>query len=168
MKTTRCNKVVAAKVTPVKSTKKKTKSSAAAAATTDTSAKLSIKIVPIQARGYNTKAKISKAHLTTMKKLNAYEFDWIDAGDTNVEIMKYSNADKIDRTQEIKVSFLANQFKPCDIRVACAALIGKVGISAQAAFFLLPAHKLKVVESYLQLVFDERTMMADNQKKTFR
>jgi hypothetical protein len=79
--------------------------------------------------------------------------------------MKYSNADKIDQTQESKVSFLANPFKPCDIRVAFAALIGKVGISAQAAFFPLPTHKLKLVESFLQLVFDERSMVVDNQKK---
>ena len=96
MKTTQSNKDVATKVTPVKSAKIKTRSSAAAAATIDTSAKLSIKIVSIKARNSNTKAKISKTHLTTMKKLNAYKFDWIDARATNVGIKKYSNADKID------------------------------------------------------------------------
>ena len=82
--------------------------------------------------------------------------------------MKYSNADKVDWTQESKVGFLDNQFTPCDIRVAFAALIGKVGISAQAAFFPLPTHKLKLVESFPQLVFDKRSMMVDDQKKTFR
>ena len=152
----------------MKSTKKKIKSSAAAAATTNTSAKLSIENVSIQARVSNKKAKISKTHLTTIKKLNTYKFDWIDARATNVEIMKYSNADKIDQTQESKVSFLDNQFKPCDIRVVFAALIGKFGISAQAVFFPLLTHKIKLVESFLQLVFDERSMMVDNQKKNIQ
>jgi hypothetical protein len=46
-----------------------------------------------------------------MKKLNAYKFDWIDANATNVENMKYSNADKINQTQESTLIFLDNQFK---------------------------------------------------------
>jgi hypothetical protein len=37
------------------------------------------------------------------------------------------------------ITFLASQFKPLDIKVAFAALIGKVGGSAQTAFYLLPS-----------------------------
>ena len=86
LKTLGSNEAVATKVTPVKSTKIKTKSSDAAAATTNTSVKSLIKLVSIQARNSNTKAKNSKTHFTTMKKVNAYVFDWIDVRATNVEI----------------------------------------------------------------------------------
>jgi hypothetical protein len=39
------------------------------------------------------------------------------------------------------ITFLANQFKPVDIKVAFAVLIGKVGGSALAAFYSLPSQR---------------------------
>jgi hypothetical protein len=45
--------------------------------------------------------------------------------------MKYPKANSIEQTQESMIIFLASQFKPVDIKVAFAALIGKVGSSAQ-------------------------------------
>jgi hypothetical protein len=44
--------------------------------------------------------------------------------------MKYQQANNIEQTQESMITFLASQFKPVDIKVAFAALIGKVGGSA--------------------------------------
>jgi hypothetical protein len=66
------------------------------------------------------------------------------------------------------ITFLANQFKPVDIEVAFAALIGKVASSALTAFDPLPSQRAKLVESFLELVFNEKSMLVDNVKKPFR
>jgi hypothetical protein len=66
------------------------------------------------------------------------------------------------------ITILASQFKPVDIKVAFAVLIGKVGGSAQTAFYLLPSQIAKLVESFLQLVFNEKSMLVDTVKKPFR
>jgi hypothetical protein len=60
------------------------------------------------------------------------------------------------------------QFKPADIKVAFAALIGEVGGSAQTAFYPLSSQRAKLVESILQLVFNEKSMLVDTVKKWFR
>jgi hypothetical protein len=65
------------------------------------------------------------------------------------------------------ITFLASQFKPLNIKVAFAALIGKVGASAQTVFYLLPSQRAKLVESFLELVFNEKSMLVDTVKKPF-
>ncbi len=61
-----------------------------------------------------------------------------------------------------------SQFKPVDIEVAFAALIGKVGSSAQIAFYPLPSQRAKLVESFLELIFNEKSMLVNTVKKWFR
>jgi hypothetical protein len=85
-----------------------------------------------------------------------------------LETMKYQKANNIEQTQESMITFLANQFKPVDIKVAFAALIGKVGNSALTAFYPLPFQRAKLVESFLELVFNEKSMLVDTVKKPFR
>jgi hypothetical protein len=65
------------------------------------------------------------------------------------------------------IPFLANQFKPVDIKVAFAALIGKVGGSALTVY-PLPSQRAKLVESFLELVLNEKPMLVDTVKKLFR
>jgi hypothetical protein len=66
------------------------------------------------------------------------------------------------------ITFLVSQFKPLDIKVAFDSLIGKGGGSAQAAFYTLPFQRAKLVESFLELVFNEKSMLVDTVKKPFR
>jgi hypothetical protein len=61
-----------------------------------------------------------------------------------------------------------SQFKPLDIKEAFAALIGKVAGSSQTAFYPLPSQRAKLVEIFLELVFNEKSMMVDTVKKLFR
>jgi hypothetical protein len=75
--------------------------------------------------------------------------------------MKYQKAYNIERTQESMITFFANQFKPDDIEVASTALIGKVGGSALTAFYTLPSQRAKLVESVLELVLNEKSMLVD-------
>ncbi len=66
------------------------------------------------------------------------------------------------------INFLASQFKSFDIKVAFAVLIGKVGGCAQTALCLLPSQRAKLLESFLELVFNEKPMLVDTVKKLFR
>jgi hypothetical protein len=63
---------------------------------------------------------------------------------------------------------LASQFKPVDIKVAFSVLIGKVGGSAHTAFYPLPSQRAKVSESFLELVFKEKSMLVETATKQFR
>jgi hypothetical protein len=104
----------------------------------------------------------------TLDKLNACTIDWTDYRVTMLETMKYQRANNIEQTQESMITFLANQFKLVDIKVAFAALIGKVDGSALTAYYLLPSQRAKLVESFLELVFNEKSMLVDTVKKPFR
>ncbi len=66
------------------------------------------------------------------------------------------------------ITFLENQFKPVEVKVAFTALIGKVGGSALTAFYLLLSQRAILVESFLELVFNEKSMLVDTVKKPFR
>jgi hypothetical protein len=104
----------------------------------------------------------------TLDKFNAYTIDWTDSRVTTLETMNYQKANNIEQTQESMINFLANQFKPVDIKVAFTALIGKVGGSALTAFYPLPSQRAKLVESFFELVFNEKSMLVDTVKKPFR
>ena len=101
-------------------------------------------------------------------KLNAYAIDWTDSRVTMLKTIKYPKSNNIEWTQESMITFLASQFKPVDIKVAFTVLIGKVGGSAQTAFYMLPSQRAKLVESFLELVFNEKSMLVDTVKKPFR
>ncbi len=64
--------------------------------------------------------------------------------------------------------FFGKSIQPVDIKVAFDALIGKVGGSAPTAFYPLPSQRAKLVESFLELVFNEESMLVDTVKKPFR
>ncbi len=66
------------------------------------------------------------------------------------------------------ITFLASQFEPLDFKVAFTALIGKVGGSAPTAFYPSQSQRAKLVESFLELVFNEKSMSVHTVKKPFR
>ncbi len=82
--------------------------------------------------------------------------------------MKYQKANNVENPQESMITFLESHFKLVDFKVAFAVLIGKVGGSAQTAFYLLPSQRAKLVESFLELVLYEKSMLVDTVKKPFR
>ena len=80
---------------------------------------------------------------------------------TTSEAMKYPHLTKIKQTQQNILNFLANQFRPCGIKIAFAALIDKLHGCTQNAFYPLPSQKMKLIESFLELVHDENSMMVN-------
>ncbi len=93
-------------------------------------------------------------------KLNAYKIDWTDKNIPTAEAKKFSHFSKIKQTQQDILFFLANQFKPCDIKIAFA-LIGKLRGCTHKAFYPLPSQKVKPIESFLELVHDENSMIVN-------
>jgi hypothetical protein len=162
--------------------KTKTQSSAAGATTkgsvvkpstkptqneTATNTKLQKKQTQTKGSAAAISIKVSGEKLT-FDKLNAYAIDWTDSRITTLESMKYQKANNGEQIQESMITFLANQFKPVDIKVAFAALIGKVGSSALTVFYPLPSQKAKLLESCLEVVFNKKFSFVDTMKKPFR
>jgi hypothetical protein len=103
-----------------------------------------------------------------MDKLKAYAINWTDSRVTILETMKYQKANNIEQTQESMITFLASHFKPVDIKVAFGVFIGKVGGNAPTAFYPLPSQRAKLVESFLELVFNEKSMLVDTVNELFK
>jgi hypothetical protein len=165
---------------PMKKTK--TQLSAAGAVTKGSIVKSSTKLIQNETA---TKMKLQKKQMQTkgsaaaistkvsseklmLDKLNAYAIDWTDSRVMALETMKYQKANNVEQTQQSMITFLANQFKPVDIKVAFATLIGKVDNSALTAFHPLPSQRAKLFENCLELVFNEKSMLADTVKKPVR
>ena len=107
---------------------------------------------------YDSQPKRELKSEPASNKLHAYEIDWVDIKITTTEDMKYPNFTKIEQTQQSILNFGGNQFKQCDIKFAFTALIGKIH---EAAFNPLPSQKVKLIESFLELVYDENSMMVN-------
>jgi hypothetical protein len=125
---------------------------------TDTKTKLQKKQKQMKGSAAAISTKVSGEKLT-LGKLNAYAIDWTDSIVTTLEPMKYSKSNNIEQTQQSMITILASSFKLVDIKVDFAALIDKVGSSAQTAFSLLPSQRAKLVESFLKLVFNRITLI---------
>ena len=94
-------------------------------------------------------------------KLNLYEIDWTNKNITTAEAKKYPQFARIKSTQEAILFFLANQFKPSDIRNAFAALIAKHRGCTHHSFYPLPSQKVKLINSFLELVHDENSIIVN-------
>ena len=71
-------------------------------------------------------------------------------------------------TQEGQLTFLLNKFETIDLKTAFADTIGKVGTPARIAFYPLPHRKDKVIRSFLELIYDGRSIIIDDSKDAFR
>jgi hypothetical protein len=130
---------------------------------TATKTKLQKKQMQTKGRAAAISTKVSSEKLT-LDKLNAYAIDWTDSRVTTLETMKYQKANNVEQTQESMITF----WQINSNQLAFAALIGEVGGTALTAFYLLPSQRVKLLESFLELVFNEKSMLVDTVKKPFR
>jgi len=101
-------------------------------------------------------------------KLAAYEIDWFDCSATLKKCLKYTNIKNLPITHEGQLIFLLSKFETNDLKTAFADTIGKVGTPARIAFYPLPFRKDKVIRSFLELIYDGRSIIIDNSKDVFR
>ena len=104
----------------------------------------------------------------TDMKLAAYEIDWFNASTTIIECQKYTNIKNLPITHEGQLIFLLSKFETNDLKTAFADTIGKVGTPARIAFYPLPFRKDKVIRSFLELIYDGRSIIVDDSKDAFR
>ncbi len=104
----------------------------------------------------NTKPKYQKP------KLAVYDVDWFDLSATKNECIKHTSIKTLSDTQEGQLTFLLGKFETSEIKTAFADAIGKVGKPARTAFYPLPLCKDKLIRSFLESIYDGKSIMVDN------
>jgi hypothetical protein len=101
-------------------------------------------------------------------KLAAYEVDWFNSTSTKNECLKHTSDKNLPVTQEGQLTFLLNKYQTSNIKISFADAFGKVSTAARK-FFYTPSHrKDKVIRSFLELIYDGKSIMIDNSKDSFR
>jgi hypothetical protein len=101
-------------------------------------------------------------------KLAAYEVDWFNSTSTKNKCLKHTSKNNLPVTQEKQITFLLNKYQTSDIKMAFADAIGKVGTATRKFFYPLPHRKDKLVRSFLELIYDGKSIMIDDSKDSFR
>jgi hypothetical protein len=101
-------------------------------------------------------------------KLAAYNIDWFNSMSTKNEYLKHTSNKNLPVTQEGQLTFLLDKYQTSKIKTAFADAIGKVGTAARKAFYPLPHHKNKLIRSFLELIYDGKSIMIDNYKDSFQ
>ena len=101
-------------------------------------------------------------------KLAAYDVDWFDSTSTKNKCLKHTSNKNLPVTQEGQLTFLLDKYQTSEIKTAFADAIGKVGTAARKAFYPLLHCKNKLIRSFLELIYDGKSIMIDNSKDSFR
>jgi hypothetical protein len=101
-------------------------------------------------------------------KLAAYGADWFNSTSTKNKCLKHTSDKNLPVTQEGQLTFLLDKYQTSEIKTAFADAIGKVGTATRKAFFPLPHHKDKLICSFLELIYNRKSIMIDNSKDSFR
>jgi hypothetical protein len=100
-------------------------------------------------------------------KLAAYKVDWFNSTSTKNKCLKHTLENNLPVTQEEQITFLLNKYQTSNIKVAFADAIGKVGTAARNFFYPLPHRKDKLICSFLELIYNRKSIMSDNSKEPF-
>jgi hypothetical protein len=101
-------------------------------------------------------------------KLAAYKVDWFNSMSTKNECLKHTSKNNLPDIQEEQITFLLNKYQTSDIKTVFADAIGKVGTDAQKIFYPLPHQEDKLICSFLELIYNGKSIMIDNSKGSFR
>ena len=102
-------------------------------------------------------------------KLPPERINFFDSRITKDECFKYLNSnEELPRTQEEQLRYLLNQFSLPDLKIAFTIATTKLDKNAMKVYYPIPNTKKKLMLSFLGLVFDKRSIMADVSKKSYR
>ncbi len=101
-------------------------------------------------------------------KLEVYEVDWFNSTSTKNECLNHTSENNLPVTQEEQITFLLNKYQTSDIKTAFTDVIGKVGTATRKFFYPLPHCKDKLIRSFLELIYNGKSIMIDNSKDSFR
>ena len=101
--------------------------------------------------------------------MNAEYIDFCDSAQVKRECLKYiKTAAELPIDQQTQISFLVRKFKASAITTAFSMLIGKVAGAAPMAFFSLPSKKEDLIQRFLCLIYDTKSMMINTEEECYR
>jgi len=113
-------------------------------------------------------ACIKNSTSSVIKKKAEY-IDFCDSAQVKTECLKYiKTAAELPIDQQTQISFLVRKFNASAITTAFSMLIGKVAGAAPIAFFPLPSKKEELVQSFLCLIYDTKSMMINTEEECYR
>jgi hypothetical protein len=86
---------------------------------------------------------------------------------TRNKCLKHTSNKSVPVTQEGQLTFLLNKYQTSDTKTVFADAIGKVGTAARKIFYPLPHRKDKLIRSFLELIYNRKSIMIDNSKDSF-
>jgi hypothetical protein len=101
-------------------------------------------------------------------KLAAYKIGWFNSTSTKNECLNHTSDKNLLVTQEGQLTFLLNKYQTSKIKMAFADALAKVGNAVRKYFYPLPHCKDKLIHSFLELIYDGKSLMIDNSKNSFR
>ncbi len=114
------------------------------------------------------KAHCIESMMKQVPKLAAYNVDWFNSMSTKKNCLKHTSNKNLSVTQEGQLTFLLDKYQTSKIKMAFVDANGKVSTAARKAFYPLPHHKDKLIRSFLELIYDGKSIMIDNSKDSFR
>ena len=101
-------------------------------------------------------------------KLAAYNVEWFDWSAIKNKCLKHTTIKNLPDTQEGQLLFLLSKFDAYEIKTAFTDAIRNVGKAARKLFYPLPWRKEKLIKSFLELIYNGKSIMVDNSKDSFR
>jgi hypothetical protein len=113
-------------------------------------------------------ACIKKATSSVVKK-KAENINFCDSAQVKSECLKYTKtAAEVPIDQQTQILFLLRKFNTSAITFAFYMLIGKVGGAAPTAFIPLPSKKEDLIQRFLCLIYDTKSMMIYTEEECYR
>jgi len=113
-------------------------------------------------------ACIKKSTSSVVKKKAEY-IDFCDSAQVKSECLKYTKtAAEVPIDQQTQISFLLRKFNTSAITSAFSMFIGKVAGAAPTAFFPLPSKKEELIQRFLCLIYDTKSMMIYTEEECYR
>jgi predicted carbohydrate-binding protein with CBM5 and CBM33 domain len=144
--------------------------STAVSLTTPTSSKTSSQTsyTPPTIGSAKKKLKFSPKENFAAKK-QAFIINFCDRDEVKIECLKYlKHAVDIPIDQEGQLTFLLNQYQARDIQASFYKLIGEVGGVAVSAFIPMSSQKKKLINEFLCLIYDHKSMLINTVEQSYR
>ena len=101
--------------------------------------------------------------------MKAEYIDFWNSAQVKAECLKYlKNPADLPKDQKTQISSLVRKFNASSITVAFSMLIGKVAGVAPMAFFPLPTKKEDLIQKFLCLIYDTKSMMINTEVECYR
>jgi hypothetical protein len=101
-------------------------------------------------------------------KKPAYLIDFYNRDHVKLECLKYlKHSVDLPLNEELQLTFILNKFQANDIQASFYQLIGKVGGVAASAFLPIATRKKKLIDEFLCLIYDHKSMMVNTDKNSY-